>query len=157
MNETILRLGTKTVRPLCARLGLTAFSYSRHLQRLIVDFGAECSFENSSKRLQLHHRICVSSSNIRKITLRHAGRIKETQEIQGTHGKLKAHGATHIITEMDGSMIPIVSCNLNRGSDSRKSRNCYWKEGRLCAAPVQGESSIRYGVSFGSVEQAGYT
>ena len=157
MHETVLRLGTKTIRPLCNRLGLTAFNYSGHLQRLIVDFGAECSFENASKRLKLHHCIGVSSSNIRKITLRHASRIQATQQNQGTHGKLKAQGASHIITEMDGSMIPIVTCSANKSSDCRKNRNCYWKEGRLCAARVQGESSIRYGVSFGGVEQAGYT
>ncbi len=70
---------------------------------------------------------------------------------------MSAYGASCIITQMDGSMVPIISCSADKGSDARKSRNCYWKEGRLCAARVQGESSIRYGVNFGSVEQAGYT
>ena len=39
--ETLLRSGTKTIRPLRVELGLSAWSYSRHLQRLMVDFGAE--------------------------------------------------------------------------------------------------------------------
>ena len=157
MTETLLRSGTKTIRPLRAQLGLTAWSYSQHLQRLMVDFGAEGSFESSSKRLKLHHQISVSSSSIRKITLRHAKIIQEQQKPQGTHGKLKSKGASRIITEMDGSMIPMVECSPGKGKDSRKNRNCHWKEGRLCAARVQGESSTRYGVSFGSVEQAGFT
>ena len=157
VTEVLLRSGTKTIRPLCLELGLSAWSYSRHLQRLIVDFGAEGSFESSSKRLKLHHQIGVSSSNIRRITLAHAKSIKEQATPEGSHGKLKSKGASCIITEMDGSMVPIVECSAGKGSDARKNRDCHWKEARLCAARVQGESSTRYGVSFGSVEQAGFT
>ena len=100
----------------------------------------------------------VSSSSIRKITLHHAKTIKDQQEPEDSHGKLKPEGSSCIITEMDGSMVPIVDCSTGSdSSDSRKNRTCYWKEGRLCAARVQGQSSTRYGVSFGSVEQAGFT
>ena len=137
---------------------MSAWSYSRHLQRLMIDFGAEGSFERSSKRLKLHHHVSVSSSIIRKITLQHGKLIQQQQKLEGGHGRLKSQGAACIITELDGSMVPIVACSAGKGSsDSRKHRDCYWKEARLCAAQVQGESSTHYGVSFGSVEQAGFT
>lgn len=157
VNERVLRRGTKTYRPACAHLGLSAYSYSRHLQRLMVDFAAEGSFDSSSKRLKLHHRIVVSTSVIRKITLRHGQAMREAQEVEGVHGSLRAKGAERIITEIDGSMVPIVECSSDKSGDRRKKRDCHWREARLCAARVHGENSTVYGVNFGSVEQAGYT
>lgn len=156
-HETVLRRGTRTYRPACARLSLSAYSYSRHLQRVIVDFAAEGSFESSSRRLKLHHRIGASASVIRKITLRHGQVIRKTQQVEGVHGSLRAKGAECIVTEIDGSMVPIVECSAGEGGDRRKKRDCHWREARLCAARVHGEDSTVYGVNFGSVEQAGYT
>lgn len=157
VNELILRAGTKTYRPACEHLRLSPYSYSRHLQRLMVDFAAESSFDSSSKRLKLHHRISASTSVIRKITLRHAQSMHEAQQVKGTHGCLRASGAKRIITEIDGSMVPIVECHPDKSGDRRKKRDCHWREARLCAARVHGEDSTVYGVNFGSAQHAGYT
>jgi hypothetical protein len=156
VNETVLREGSKTYRPLCEHLGLSAQCYSKHLQRLIVDFGAECSFEKSRQRLCLHHGIAVSASSIRKLTLKHARNIGKETRAKGVHGLVKSKGASCIITEMDGSMVPLVSVKPTTGEDSRKHRQCHWHEARLCVAQEHGQTSSRYGVSFGSVQEAGY-
>lgn len=157
VDEKVFRAGTKTYRPACASLGLSAQSHSRLLQRLMVDFAAEGSFESSGKRLKLHHRVVASPSTIRKITLRHGRTMREQQRVEGTHGSLRAEGAARIVTEIDGSMVPIVDCKAGKDGDRRKRRDCHWREARLCAARVHGEDSTVYGVNFGSVEQAGYT
>lgn len=123
----------------------------------MVDFAAEGSFEGSSERLKLHHRVTASASSIRKITLRHGQAMLEEQRVEGVRGSLRAKGAERIITEIDGSMVPIVECSSGKGGDRRKKRDCHWREARLCAARVHGENATVYGVNFGSVEQAGYT
>lgn len=81
----------------------------------------------------------------------------QEQQVEGAHGCLKSKGADKIITQIDGSMVPIVTCSADKSGDRRKQRDCHWQEARLCAARVHGESSTVYGVTFGSVEQAGYT
>lgn len=53
-------------------------------------------------------------------------------------------------------MVPIVECSAGKEGDRRKKRDCHWREARLCAARVHGESATVYGVNFGSVKQAGY-
>lgn len=131
--------------------------YSTALERLIVDFGAECSFSKSACRLQLHHRLKISESSVRKITLKHALAIKQSAHADGVHGRLQSQGAETIVTEMDGCMLPIVECSAGKENDRRKRRDCHWEEVRLCAAQVHGKSFTHYGVCLGSVEQAGYT
>jgi len=150
VGERVLRRGSRTVRPLASHLGLRSGGYTRLLQRAIVDFGSEDSFARASERLYRHHRIALSASSVRKVTLTHARAIEKAQQGGGSKGALPKQGAERIIAEMDGTMLPVVEC---RG---RKSRSCHWKEMRLSAARVQGETRTRYAVSAGSVEQAGY-
>ena len=103
-----MRAGTKTIRPLCKRLGLKARCYSRHVQRLVVDFGAECSFGRAASRMLLHHGIAVSPSTVRAIALEHARGVRRRQEAAGSTGALRSKGAECSVTEMDGSMVPVV-------------------------------------------------
>lgn len=156
-EETVLRFGSKRLRLVAEKFGLRHRGYSRHLERLMVDFGAESSFEQSSQRLQLHHSILASASTIRKVTLKHAQGIRALNKARQTQGALPEKGADCIITEMDGTMIPIVDCGHGKHSDRRKNRACHWEEIRLCAARVHGQSNTFYGVSHGDVEQAGIT
>jgi hypothetical protein len=156
-DETVLRVGRKTLRVVAKEFGYRHEGYSRHLERLMVDFGAECSFEKSSKRLLLHHNISVSASSLRKVTLRHARGMHVLNEHNETHGALHKQGAQFITTEMDGSMIPIVEFEQNNECDRRKNRCCSWEEIRLCASREHGSNDTFYGVSYGSVEQAGIT
>lgn len=119
----MLRRASRSYRPACESLGLSAHAYSRHLQRLIVDFAAEGSFESSSRRLDLHHRVRASASSIRKLTLYHGEVIAREQKVEGCHSVLQAKGADKIITEMDGSMVPVVECQRGKDGDARKRRN----------------------------------
>src|SRR5690606_41791847 len=60
-------------------------------------------------------------------SLRHAARIGGTAE------KVKARPqAKVLITEMDGSMVPIVQPGI--GVDKRKGKKLIWREARLCCA-----------------------
>jgi hypothetical protein len=152
----VLRVGSHTVRPLFEQLGVKHRGYSKNLQRMIVDFGAESSFAKSAERLWMHHQLSVSASCIRKITLGHACAIRHLQDPPTTRGALPAQGAEIIVTEMDGSMLPMVECKAGTQGDRRKSRHCHWQEVRLCAARVPGQSAAFYGVSGGgSVAEAG--
>lgn len=131
--------------------------YSQSLQRAIVDFGSECSFEKASKRLRLHHYITLSATTIRRVTLAHGKLIQQKEQVSSGHGRLPRAGAESIIAQIDGSMLPIVECLPNDKGNRRRGRKCDWEEIRLCAARVNGELTTHYGVTKGSCELAGYT
>jgi len=158
VTERVLRRGTKTFRPLASWLEVRAGGSSRLVQRMVVDFGAEDSFEAASARMKLHHSVSLSASSVRKITLEHAHRIKDEQCADGGQGALPAQGAESIIGEIDGTMVPIVLTEQGSegGGDARKNRTCQWKEAKLCAARVQGESTTVYSVTTADAEAGGY-
>ena len=64
-----------------------------------------------------------------------------------------------LITEMDGSMLPVVEvAELVAGEapvDRRKTRQVGWKEARLALAHEPGSVTPIFGATLGSVEQAG--
>ena len=61
--------------------------------------------------------------------------------------------------EIDGSMIPIVETESTSPQDPkidrRKTRTVSWREARLCLAREKGSSQPTFGVTLGSVDQAG--
>src|SRR5437899_11640320 len=65
-----------------------------------------------------------------------------------------------LITEMDGSMLPVVE-TVNPVAaatprDRRKTRQLSWKEVRLCLAHEPGrETPVYFGATTGSVTEAG--
>jgi hypothetical protein len=59
-----------------------------------------------------------------------------------------------VVTEMDGSMIPVVVASPE-ASDARKGKQLLWREARLCLARGQEEVRARYGATLGRVEWAG--
>lgn len=67
-------------------------------------------------------------------------------------------GVETIIAEMDGSMVPIVEVGNNSGKeteDLRKTRNVMWKEARLVLVRNQKEIDLKFGVTMGTVDDAG--
>jgi hypothetical protein len=122
---------------------------SRRLQRVLVDFGAESAFAPASHRVREHYGIEMPVSAVRDCTLRHGKAIAVVAE------EIKPRrNAKTIVTEMDGSMVPIVQAGS--GSDGRKGKTVFWREARLCCARSAQEVEPVYGVTLGTVELAGW-
>lgn len=122
------------------------------LQRRIVDFSAERSYEATARALREHYRIEVPRYAIDKAT----GRIAR----QAKHFNSRAPGsikpAETLISEVDGSMLPIVGFREEAGGegaqrprDRRKLRTCHWKEMRVSTVRVPGSVETWYGVALG--------
>lgn len=151
MEEQLLRCGRrgKELRPFCLSAGVSHRGYSRRLQRVLVDFGAEGAFAPAAHRVREHYGMEVPVSAVRQFTLRHGRRIAE---VAGEVKPLPA--AKTLITEMDGSMVPIV--HFGTGQDRRKDKTVLWREARLCCARSVDRANPVYGVTLGSTEVAGW-
>ena len=144
--EQVLRVGRRGVRyrPFCHALGVEPEGYSKALKRALTDFGAEESFTRAAWRVQEHYGIELASSTIRRITYEHARQIQAVQPVA------PAQAAKTLITQMDGSMIPIVE--PGRSGDRRKGKSLLWSEARLCCARAEDQVHRVYGATLGSLE-----
>lgn len=132
------------LRPFCAVAKVQPRGYSRPLQRALSDFGAEASFARAVARVREHYGIEVPISAVRKITYRHARAIQQIEPAQ------PAAAAKTLITQMDGSMIPLVESRAS--VDRRKTKTTSWNEVRLCCARAQGQAGRIYGATLGTLE-----
>src|SRR5436305_4941529 len=114
----------------------------------MVDFGAEGAFAPAAGRAREHYGIEVPVSAIRNCTLKHGKAIAMTAE-----NATRRPPAKMLLTEMDGSMVPMVQPGC--GPDRRKGKKVYWREARLCCARSLDAVEPLYGVTLGSVELAG--
>jgi hypothetical protein len=144
--EQVLRVGRRggRYRPFCQVAGIRPRGYSTRLERALTDFGAEESFERAAVRLQEHYGIKIASNAIRRITYRHARRI-EAVEPSGPSQPAKT-----LITQIDGSMIPLVK--PGEAGDRRKGKSLLWSEARLCCARAEEQVSRVYGATLGTLE-----
>lgn len=148
--EQLLRLGRAgpELRPFCQQAGVRHRGYSGRLQRVLTDFGAEVSFGRAVQRIREHYGILVPVAGLRQYTLHHA------QAIPARRATLPTTPAPTLITQMDGSMIPVMQ--PGRGKDARRGRRLFWREARLCTARVVGQTTAQYGASLGSAETAAW-
>jgi Uncharacterised protein family (UPF0236) len=127
------------------------------LQRAITDFGADVPFGQIPKKLLEHHGISVSISSAQGITQTHAQTILDTQTLD-TEIPIGAAVAT-LITQMDGSMIPIVDTTPDTDAaeqiDRRTTRKLGWKEVRLGFARSPQQTLPLFGSTLGGVDEAG--
>jgi hypothetical protein len=127
------------------------------LQRALVDFGADDPFAGAAGKLQEHYGIAVPVSSVRAATLRH-GAAMLAQQKQKSDGPDRA-GVAVLITEMDGSMVPVVETTAPQPGaavqDRRKTRKVSWKEARLCLAHEPGSVTPVFGATMGGVQSAG--
>lgn len=132
--------------------------YSQPLQRVLVDFGAEESFVRAAKRVREHYGIEVPPSAIRVQTEFHGAAMGAASEPLLSELGPKA-GVPLLISETDGSMIPIVRTGVDadgkRVVDGRKGRCLSWQEARLCLAREADKVTARYGACLGDAERAG--
>jgi hypothetical protein len=136
------------VRPFCAQAKISAREYSLPLQRALTDFGADHSFVEATKKVREHYGVELPASSVRACTLAHA---KASGAVE--HPAPKRPVET-LITEMDGTMLPIVETKTGPGLDGRKGKELYWREARLCLArPLEAVDGV-YGATFGTVQIA---
>lgn len=150
IEEQVLRVTRrgKTLRPFCQEAGVKSHGYSRRLQRVLVDFGAESSFEKSVARIKEHYGITVPVASVRQQTLRHGRAMASIPSSRD----VKAAG--RIITQMDGSMIPVMQPGT--GKDGRKGKVVFWREVKLCCARREGSARAIYAGTLGSAETASW-
>ena len=129
--------------------------YSPALQRALTDFGADESFAGAAAKLQEPYGIQVPVSAVRGFTEAH-GAVMLAQE-KGKSDWPERAGVPVLITEMDGSMLPVVATAAagEAVSDRRKTRQVGWKEARLALAHAPGSVTPILGATLGSVEEAG--
>jgi Uncharacterised protein family (UPF0236) len=123
----------------------------------MTDFGADAAFAGAAVKLKEHYGIEVPVSAVRGFTEKH-GAAMRGQEKQKSDWPERA-GVAVLITEMDGSMLPVVEvAEAVAGEapvDRRKTRKVGWKEARLTLAHAPGSVTPIFGATMGSVEQAG--
>jgi len=146
--EQLLRLGRRGVelRPFCQSAGVQPRGYSRPLQRVLADFGAEASFGRASERVKEHYRIEVPASAVRKQTLDHG------RQMAGLAHTYTGRAPRQIITQMDGSMVPVMQ--PGKGPDGRKGKTLSWREARLCLARDAEQAAGVYGATLGTADIA---
>jgi hypothetical protein len=67
IEETIIKVANERLRPFSSSDQVRCRSYSYHLQRAIVDFGADVSFQEAQKKLLEHYRLEIPISSIQAI------------------------------------------------------------------------------------------
>jgi hypothetical protein len=112
-----------------------------------VDFGAEESFDRALERVREHYGIEISYDRMRGQTLRHG------KAMNGIKSPTPKGVAQTLITEIDGSMIPIVQSSDGNG-DHRKGKQLSWREARLCLARHPDRVQPCYGATLASAQVA---
>jgi hypothetical protein len=145
-----LRLGRRgqQLRPFCESRGVQNGGYSRRLQRVLTDFGADDSFGDAAGKVREHDGIEVPVGAVRRYTLEHGKAIAALAD-QASEGP-----ATELITELDGGMIPVMEPGA--GADKRKGKKLFWREVRRCCARGADREQTYYGATLGSAEVAGW-
>jgi hypothetical protein len=111
----------------------------------LTDFGAEESFARAAARFKEHYGVEVGASSVRACTLKHGASIQKVAD------QAQLPAAKAIITQIDGSLIPVVQ-PARDAADRRKSKKLLWREVRLCSARPVGQSRSLYGATLGSLE-----
>src|SRR5437764_12692179 len=147
------------MRPFSESAEVECRGYSAGLQRAMTDMGAEDAFAGAAAKLKEHYGIEVPVSAVRGVTEEHGAAIG-AQEKQKSEWPDRA-GVAVLITEMDGSMLPVVEVAEavpvagEAPTDRRKTRQVGWKEARLALAHEPGSVTPIFGATLGSVAEAG--
>lgn len=105
----------------------------------------------------------MPASSIRHITLTHAQQMQDQQE--AALGQVSGEPKACIISETDGSMVPIVENGLaaedtsasqtEEKPDRRRTKSLIYKEAKLTLAHAKGSTTPVYSATMGSAEEAG--
>lgn len=123
------------------------------MQRALVDFAADVSFDRASEKLLEHYGVELSTSTIRRLTQRHGARLlDQQQQLLAPLGP--EAGLPQLLTETDGSMVPLVESS-EKARDRRKQKRLFWGEARLSLAREVGSVTPRFAATMGAAEEAG--
>lgn len=146
----------QVIRPFQASAQIHCRGYSKPLQRVITDFGADVPFGQIPKKLLEHHGFSVPISSTQGITQSHAQTILENQTLETQ--LRRGPSADALIAQMDGSMIAIVQTTPTQSDaqtiERRKTLKLGWKEARLAFAQEPQQPLPIFG-AIGSVDDAG--
>jgi hypothetical protein len=113
------------------------------LQRKLVDFGADVTFDAAVLKIHEHYGITISAGRVRQVCLDHAKRMASKEIVPCT--TLRPDGPECLIAEADGTMLPLVdTSSAPPGSDRRKHRKVSWAEAKVVAVQVNGQVTARY-------------
>ena len=143
------------VRPFSENAHICCRDYSLPLQRRLVDFSSDSSFETASQKMEEHYGVAVPESSVRAITLGHARCMKEQATASLQNCQECVGEGKQLIGEIDGSMIPVVHFDEEAEGDKRKTRKTDWQEARLCLVYEQGSCDKRHRIVMGEPDQAG--
>lgn len=143
----------RQIRPFSARAGVSCRACSRPLQRALVDFAADVSFDRAGEKLLEHYGVALSASTIREISQRHGGNLLEQQQ-QLSHQLGPEAGLPQLLTETDGSLVPLVESPA-KAVDKRKTKNLRWGEARLSLAREVGCVTPHFAATMEAAQQAG--
>ena len=137
----------KTERPLAQFCGIHQKGYSFKLQRMMVHAGCEESFDQAVIHLKELACLDLSKTEIRRFTLLHGSKATVFQE----HIDLDVQvGAQTVLSQIDGSMLPILERpeDLPEDCDKRKYKQRIYKEIRLAYALNQETGQYYYQAKF---------
>jgi len=155
VDEQLYRLASsrRQIRPFSQRAGVRCRGASRPLQRAVVDFAADVSFDRTGEKLLEHYGIELSSSTIRLITQRHGRRLLDQQQ-QLIDRLGPEAGLPQMLAETDGCMVPLVE-NSPKAADKRKQKRLFWGEARLSLAREIGVVTPRFAATMAEAQEAG--
>ena len=119
------------------------------LQRVLTDFGADDSFAAAVYKAREHYGIEIPISGARQQTLVHARAIGAVEH------EPPQQAVQTLITETDGSMLPIMTPAADPEVDHRKGKQLAWREARLCLARSKDAVDCVYGATFGTPKVVG--
>ena len=151
-----------TLRPFKLSSGAKSRNYSKPLQRVMTDFGAEVSFGKAADKIKEHYGIVVPVAGVRKTTLKHACIIKDeirkevikSNKRESIRKMSQREGSAFIVSETDGSMVPIVETQ-KLSKDKRKHKEVMYREARLTLAYAQGQSTPILAATFSNTDVVG--
>lgn len=146
------------LRPFSNSAQVKCRGYSAPLERRLVDFGSDESFDKACDKLREHYGVIIPPSSMRIITEKHGGEMRGNERLES---EIPDEGGVEcLICETDGTMVPIVDTfdkmdDVGNSIDKRKTREVRWKEARLSLAHPKGSVSPIYGSTLGDQDEAG--
>jgi len=154
VEEQIWQVEKTRVRPFCDQARVNCGGSSRRVQRALTDLGADESFATAAQKFKEHYGVEVSVYRTRQVTYKHARRMEAA--VPAPNRALPAKGATVVLAEADGCMMPTVtSAAAPPGADRRKHRKTEYKEMRLVAARDHDSAQTHFAATLKGVEKAG--
>lgn len=151
-EQTYLHNQGKLIRPFSTTSKVASRTCSIPLERVIVDFGADESFERAAQKIKTHYRIDIAKSTVRAVTEKHA--IKIMSVLDQIEKPEAIRHAECVIAETDGGMVPIVKIN-NESPDRRKVKRLEWREMRIAVAWKHKSRDYHYDALIGTPDQVG--